>query len=71
MGIGQSAQKEANRIAQEQLTMQTTLQDEAKAKANKLELEAEAERKRQEEERLVTTNTKITGISRGLGRMVR
>jgi len=70
MGFGNSAQKEANKIAKEQLKLQQEATDEAKADEAKAELEAEAEAKRQEEERLKTTPTRQS-IGKGIGRLVR
>jgi hypothetical protein len=70
MGFGNSAQKEANKIAQEQLNLQKEATDEAKADEAKAELEAESEAKRQEEERLKTTPTR-QNVGKGIGRLVR
>ena len=70
MGFGNSAQKEANRIAQEQLKLQQESANKAKSEEEKLKLQAEAEAKRQEEERLKATPTR-QNVGKGIGRLVR
>lgn len=72
MGFGNSAQKEANRIAQQQVDLQKQQLQDAENQKKKLEIQADAEAKRQAESRLNTTIVKNNSTTvGGIGRMIR